>query len=65
MNVHQIVAKYLTDNGYDGLCNPREECGCHISDLFPCDSDPSQCQPGYEAVVEGGWIIVPGKDGEE
>jgi len=65
MNVHQIVAKYLTDNGYDGLCNPEQECGCHISNLFPCDSNPSQCQPGHKTVVEGGWIIIPGKDGEE
>jgi len=65
MNVHQIVEKYLADNGYDGLCNPEQECGCHMSNLFLCDSDPSQCQPGYEAVVEGGWIIITGKDGEK
>jgi hypothetical protein len=63
MNVHQIVEKYLTDNGYDGLCLPEQECGCHISDLFPCGSDPSQCQPGHRAAAEGGWIIIPGKDG--
>jgi len=61
MNVYRVVEKYLADNGYDGLCNPREECGCHISDLFPCDFNPSQCQPGYKIVGEGGWVIKPGK----
>jgi hypothetical protein len=66
MNVTEIVEKYLTDNGYDGLCDIGEECGCHIGDLFPCDYNPFQCQPGHKAVNEAGkTVIIPGKDGDE
>ena len=45
MTVKEIVIEYLKANGYDGLCG--EECGCAIDDLVPCDSDPSDCKPGY------------------
>jgi hypothetical protein len=64
MNVHQIIEKYLADNGYDGLCNPKRACGCYIDDLFPYDydCDPAQCQPGYNVAVEGGWKIKPDKE---
>jgi len=48
--VREIIAKHLTDNGFDGLAG--DECGCALSvdgkDLFPCDSCPDECQPGYK-----------------
>ena len=44
-NLRGIVKRWLTDNGYDGLCNV--ECGCRKNDLFPCGSDPGRCIPGY------------------
>jgi len=44
--VREIVAKHLTDNGFDGLAG--DECGCAVDDLFPCDSCPDECQPGYK-----------------
>jgi hypothetical protein len=46
MNCLDIVAKYLKDNGYDGLFN--DECGCELSDLRPCCDDITHCTPGYK-----------------
>jgi len=46
IDVRQIVTKYLKDNGFDGLY--AEECGCQISDLFPCDGPCDDCKPGYK-----------------
>lgn len=47
--VREIIAGYLTINGFDGLAG--DECGCAIGvdgkDLFPCDSCPDECEPGY------------------
>jgi hypothetical protein len=66
MNVKEIVEQYLKNNGYDGLCLPEQECGCHIGNLFACGSDFSPCQPGHRAVNDAGEIvIIPGKNGEE
>lgn len=47
MNCKQIIENYLADNGFDGLQNGGE-CGCEISDLFPCGEDPTHCTPGYK-----------------
>lgn len=44
--VREIIAKHLTDNGFDGLAG--DECGCATDDLFPCDSCPCECEPGYQ-----------------
>lgn len=48
MDVHEIIKKYLIDNKYDGLC--CEECGCEISDLFPCGGEfhVDLCEAGYK-----------------
>ena len=43
----KLLVKILKQEGYDGLCNPDIECGCHVSDFRPCNSDPSECVPGY------------------
>ncbi len=50
MTVTEIVKKYLEKNGYSGLVNIDEECGCENKDLFPCcgDSDFSDCEAGYK-----------------
>jgi len=53
MNVKQIVKKYLADNGYDGLY--AGECGCRRTDLFPCDTDPGKCKPGYIEWYKNEW----------
>ncbi len=45
MTVSEIVAKYLLENGYDGLC--CDGCGCSIADLFVCENMNPSCQPAY------------------
>jgi hypothetical protein len=60
-SVFEIVKKYLTDNGYDGLCT--ENCGCRLDDLAPCADDFTRCVPGYEvkcdelSCCDAGWHI--------
>ena len=34
--IKEIVKEYLRKNKYDGLYYPGE-CGCKLSDLFPCE----------------------------
>lgn len=46
MNIKNIIYKYLKDNNYTGLCG--DDCGCELEDLFPCDNDYSNCEPGYK-----------------
>jgi hypothetical protein len=46
MNCAKIIKKYLTENGYDGLCNA--DCGCGMDELFLCGSDTTECVPAYK-----------------
>tara|TARA_Y100000310_G_C20624286_1_gene785002 strand:- start:350 stop:529 length:180 start_codon:yes stop_codon:yes gene_type:complete len=41
-----ILEQWLKANGYDGLYSPGE-CACKIGDLIVCESECSQCAPGY------------------
>jgi len=64
MILKNIVKKYLTENGYDGLCDG--DCGCRKNDLFPCGGDPGRCVPGYiswgkDDFGNREWSIVPKK----
>ena len=47
MTVLDILAQWLSTNGYDGLYS--EDCGCHTSDLAPCGGEwpMLHCKPGY------------------
>ena len=51
MTVQEIVAEYLKNNGYDGLCN--EDCGCGLEDFMPCVNSEFHsgnihgCEPAY------------------
>ena len=46
-NVLEIVRGWLKEHGYDGLC--RDECGCGLDDLAPCDCAPyGDCKPAYK-----------------
>ena len=49
MNIKEIVSDYLKKNGYDGLYNPVEPCGCLLDDSMPgyewCNQ--LECQPGF------------------
>jgi len=58
MNLQDIVKNYLKDNGFDGLYNPDDPCGCSKDDLFPCACGffPRDCNPGYRCKLdEGEW----------
>ena len=39
----------LKEQGYAGLCNPAEQCGCGLDDLRPCCLLPEddRCEPAY------------------
>ena len=47
-NIKEIIENFLKKNGYDGLYNTEDECGCEVGDLFPC-GNPSEiyCRAGY------------------
>lgn len=51
-NVKGIVAAYLEQHGFDGLCglDDGHPCYCKLDDLFPCGMlmlDDPGCCPGY------------------
>ena len=46
MTVIEIVKKYLTENGYDGLYNSDSECGCTTKDVPLCEAC-DLCEAGY------------------
>ena len=50
ITVTQIVFKYLTENGYDGLAG--DECGCSTNDICPCDDYGWDCVAGHRVTVE-------------
>jgi hypothetical protein len=68
MTVKDIVAKWLKENGYDGLA--REDCGCQLDDLFACDgymdgsSEVEKCEAAMNSECPGPeeceWSEVPG-----
>lgn len=73
-DVLDILAAWLWEHSYDGLCNPDIECGCGIDDFAPClggsmcGGIPSDCKPACRREVKPGeWIYVPDdwKPGEE
>ena len=68
MNVKQIVKKYLTENGYDGLYGRYCIRGCQKRDLISCGGNPKLCKSGYIKRYEDSfgktvWEIVPKKEG--
>jgi hypothetical protein len=50
MNVHDVLAEYLTEHGFDGLRNADGGCACELADLFPCycNDGMMDCQPSYK-----------------
>jgi hypothetical protein len=62
MEVSEIVARWLEENGYDGLVDQDSECGCQISDLMPCEMPCQTCRAGHKRESdECGFLIFPGK----
>jgi len=36
-SVSEILADWLSEHGYGGLCKDAPECGCSLEDLCPCE----------------------------
>lgn len=52
MNTIEIIAKWLGENGYDGLfC--ESECACLKDELAPCGEVYPQCEAGYRVPCDG------------
>jgi hypothetical protein len=52
-------------NGYDGLANPGQECGCGFSDFTPCEYiHLEECEPAYRDDERGGWFTDKPPKGE-
>jgi hypothetical protein len=59
MDVGTILAEYLEQYGYDGLCS--DDCGCLIADLAPCGEMSCDCQAGWidpEKTDDGFYITT-------
>lgn len=65
MTIKEIVEKYLTENGFDGLCHAYAACACRIGDLMPCDEPGVHCEAGHEGPgdpdEEIEFTIIPGR----
>jgi len=65
MTVKEIIKAYLDEHGYDGLCNPDQECGCRKDDLCPFENVELDCQPGHKRRGDDGdWRIFATKESE-
>lgn len=73
--IKQILREGLEATEYDGLVNGRLGCGCHVTDLCPCESpDLYHCVAGHNNPEEAErhgvnfWveapIEIPNKRGE-
>ena len=62
ITVIEIISDYLKNNGYDGLYNEHDECGCGINDLAPCCDNPLECEPAYKTMGVDGPIYGPKKE---
>lgn len=61
MTVQEIIKEKLSSLGAAGLCNPEQECGCGIADLFPCDCCELTCEPATKRAIASS----EGEDGPE
>ena len=72
--VKEIVEKFLREKGYDGLYNDDIECGCHLGDLIPCQSEGIEyCKAGKlvpcdgtceDSDCRGHWIDLEADNGK-
>lgn len=47
LTVTEIIKGWLKEHGYDGLCDPKNECGCGLDYLGVCTSFIGNCKPAY------------------
>ena len=71
MNLREYVTQRMRRDGYSGLY--RDECGCTIDDLMPCETPWETCELGHacrcpdaldeaNAVTGTNWKFVVGRD---
>lgn len=59
MTVKDIIIQYLKENGFEGLVDIDNECGCLVDDLAPCfGSDLTNCEPAYKHPGEEGYDFM-------
>lgn len=67
--VDDIVALWLSANGYDGLVEKDGECGCILGDLAPCGDMMATCIAGFRGPDRSGegydFVIYPTKKAAE
>ena len=65
MTIKEIVKKWLKKNGYDGLSNPRIDCGCGFNSFMPCDCwHENNCIAGHKEPLDSSCSEIgyfPGK----
>ena len=49
--IREVIINHLTAIGADGLCDPENQCGCGIKELFPCDNCQGQCVPALRHTI--------------
>jgi len=47
ISVKTILTKWLKENGYDGLCDKCDDCGCGIDNIMLCGGC-GICVPAYK-----------------
>lgn len=47
-SILDIVRRYLSAGGFDGLYSADGECACDTDDLAPCGETPQDCRAGYK-----------------
>lgn len=67
MTIKEILAKWLADNGYDGLA--YDGCGCAIGELMMCEAPCEYCEPAYKGIAPededpGVWFYSNKQDAE-
>ena len=50
--IKQIIIDHLESIGAEGLCDPKNQCGCDIKDLFTCEHcGCGDCVPAMRYVI--------------
>ena len=47
----EVIIDHLTAIGAEGLCDPENQCGCDIKDLFCCGNCPDECVPALRHTI--------------
>ena len=67
-NVSDIVFDWLKLNGFDGLVNDDDKCGCHLDDWMLCGGcgEVIECRPAYKHTKRNGeWWMHTNKHWKE